>query len=57
MSDLSFTFGAEIVKVQTLADNGLRVTLDLSEDEIEAASRLMAYKREGVAVKVRVEPE
>lgn len=57
MSNLSFSFTAEIVKVQTLADQGLRVTLDLSEDEIAAAAKLMECKRAGVAVKVTVEPE
>lgn len=58
MSDsLRFDFPATVYKVQTLADNGLRVTLDFSEDEIAAAAKLMQYKREGVAVKVSVEPE
>lgn len=57
MSDLSFTFTAEIVKIQTLVDHGLRVTLDLPEDEIAAAAKLMECKREGVAVKVMVAPE
>lgn len=50
-------FLAEVVKVQTLADHGLRVTLDLSEDEVIAAAKLMEFKRHGVAVKVRVEAE
>lgn len=57
LSDLSFTFTAEIVKIQTLVDHGLRVTLDLPEDEIAAAAKLMECKREGVAVKVMVAPE
>lgn len=56
MADLSFTFTASVAKVQTLVDNGLRVTLDLEEGEIEAAAKLMTYKREGVAVKVTVKP-
>lgn len=57
MSSLGFTFVAEVVKVQTLADNGIRLTLDLPEDEIEVAAKLMAYKREGVAIRVQVGPE
>jgi hypothetical protein len=51
-----FSFTAEVTKVQTLADMGLRVTLDLAEDEIAAAAKLMECKREGVAIKVTVEP-
>jgi hypothetical protein len=54
---MTFTFTAEVVKIQTLVDHGLRVTLDLSEDEIAAAAKLMECKRQGVAVKVTVEPE
>jgi hypothetical protein len=48
-------FDATVYKVQTLVDNGLRVTLDLPEQAIEAAAVLMALKREGVALTVTVE--
>ncbi len=51
----NLTFDATVAKVQTLVDNGLRVTLDLPEQAIEAAAVLMALKREGVALKVTVE--
>ena len=54
MSD-TVTFLAEVVKVQTLADHGLRLTLDLPEDEVIAAAKLMEFKRLGVALKVTVE--
>lgn len=37
------TFYAAIAKVQTLADGGIRVWLDLSEDAIMAAAEMMAY--------------
>ena len=47
-------FDATVAKVQTLADNGLRITLDLPEQEIEAAAMLMAMKRVGVVLKVGV---
>jgi hypothetical protein len=50
-------FLAEVVKVQTLSDHGLRVTLDLAEDEVIAAAKLMEFKRLGVVVKVTCEPE
>lgn len=49
-------FDCTCAKVQTLADNGLRVTLDLPEQAIEAAAYLMAYKAAGVVLRVTVEP-
>jgi hypothetical protein len=54
MSDDALTFDATVAKVQTLVDNGIRVTLDLPETAIEAAAVLMALKRQGVALKVAV---
>ena len=50
MTDI--TFPAQVVKVQTLADGGLRVTLDLPETAIFAAAQLMECKRIGVAGEV-----
>ena len=47
MSD-PITFPAQIVKVQTLADGGLRITLDLPETAILAAAHLMECKRQGI---------
>ena len=55
MSDDALTFDATVNKVQTLADQGLRVTLDLPEQAIEAAAVLMALKRQGSALRVTVE--
>ncbi len=40
------TFDAVVYKVQTLVDYGLRVTLDLPENAIIAASQMMVVKRE-----------
>lgn len=54
MTDDALTFDAAIAKVQTLVDNGLRVTLDLPEQAIDAAAVLMAIKRQGLAIKVTV---
>ena len=54
MSDDALTFDAVVAKVQTLADQGLRVTLDLPETAIEAAAVLMALKREQRVLKVQV---
>jgi hypothetical protein len=50
-------FVAEVQKVQTLVDGGLRVTLDLPETAIVEAAWLMTAKREGVPVCVRCEPD
>lgn len=47
-------FWATIAKIQTLADGGLRATLDLPEQAIMAAAELMACKRMGVVVDVVV---
>ena len=51
----TLAFDAIVYKVQTLVDNGIRVTLDLPEQAIEAAAVLMALKRDSVALKVSVE--
>jgi len=44
-------FVATVYKVQTLADNGLRVTIDLSEDDILKAAQLMECHRIGIVLK------
>ena len=51
MSD-TVSFVAAVARVQTLADGGLRVTLDLPEDAVMAAAELMAFKRFGVVMDV-----
>ena len=45
-------FYATIARVQTMADGGLRVYLDLPEDAIVAAAEMMAYKRHLTVVDV-----
>jgi hypothetical protein len=57
VSDDTLEFDAVVAKVQTLVDNGIRVTLDLPETAIEAAAVLMALKRQERALKVSVEIE
>ena len=47
----SIEFVATVYKVQTLADNGLRVTIDLSEDDILKAAQLMECHRIGIVLK------
>jgi len=51
MSD-TVKFWAVVQKVQTLADGGLRVTLDLPESAIMQAAELMVFKREAVVLQV-----
>lgn len=45
-------FDAAVARVQTLADNGIRVTLDLPEGTVMQAAQLMECKRLGVYLKV-----
>jgi hypothetical protein len=52
----SITFPAQVVKVQTLADSGLRLTLDMPESEIVAFAWLAQCKRDGVALTVKCDP-
>ena len=55
MTDIIFP--AQVVKVQTLADNGIRVTLDLPETEVFAAAQLMECKRTLATGIVTFKPE
>jgi hypothetical protein len=50
-------FDAVVFKVSTLVDQGLRVTLDLPETALIAAAQLMAAKREGLNLHLKVEIE
>ena len=47
-------FAAAVAKVQSLADGGLRLTLDLPEDAIMQAAQLMECKRWGAMLEVTV---
>jgi len=49
-------FWAVVGKVQTMADGGIRVYLDLPETAIVQAAELMAYKRESVVLDVACRP-
>lgn len=50
------TFQAQVARIQTLADGGLRLTLDMPEGAILAAAQLMECKRLGVAGDVTYTP-
>ena len=44
-------FAAEVYKVQTLVDHGIRITLDLPESSIPQAAMLMECRRQGIPLK------
>lgn len=53
----TINFWATVARVQTLADGGLRVTLDLPEDAIMQVAQLMACKRVGAILRIVASPE
>jgi hypothetical protein len=50
-------FFAQVSKVQTMPDMGLRLTLDFSEKEIMQAAMLMECKRMGVILDIVATPQ
>jgi hypothetical protein len=52
----SIVFPAVVYKVQTLVDNGIRVTLDLPETAILSASQLMACQAKGITLQAELTP-
>jgi len=57
MSETQVQFWAIIAKIQTMADNSLRLTLDLPENATEQISILMEYKRLSVVADVTIKPK
>ena len=59
MAEAVIRFDAIVYKVQTLADGGVRVTLDLPETAIPQMAMLAETKREGVPLEftARVKPD
>ena len=49
-------FTAQVNRVQTLADGGLRLTLDLSETDIDTASWMMHIKQAGLLLELAALP-
>ncbi len=47
----TITFEAEVYKVQTLADHGVRITLDLPETAIPQMAMLAEAKRQGLILR------
>lgn len=47
------TFPAEVKKVQTLVDGGIRVTLDLPESGVEIMGDLAKCQQNGIILKIQ----
>lgn len=56
MEDTVIRFQAEVSKVTTLADGGIRITLDLSETEIETAKKMMEARQAGAILEIAAVP-
>ncbi len=51
------TFRAAVSSVKTLADFGIRITLDLPEDAIKQAAMLMQCKVDGIPLVIEVKAD
>jgi hypothetical protein len=49
-------FKAQIFKIQTLVDGGIRITLDMSEKDIRQAGELMQARQAGAILEVVAVP-
>ena len=45
-------FPAEIIKVQTMTDGAIRLTLDLPADKVQIAAKLMEAKQLGAVLEI-----
>lgn len=52
----AITFMAQVYKVQTLVDGGIRVTLDLPETDIKSMTELVKVKQAGAVLEVAAVP-
>ena len=52
MTDPAIRFAAQVSKVTTLADGGIRLVLDLAETEIEVAKQMMEARQRGAILEV-----
>ena len=48
----AIVFPAEIIKVQTMVDGAIRLTLDLPADQIQNAAKLMEAKQRGATLEI-----
>jgi hypothetical protein len=56
MSEEVIRFRAEVSKVTTLADGGIRIVLDIAETEIEVAKQMMQARQAGAVLEVAAVP-
>ena len=49
-------FKADVAQVKTMADGGIRISIDLSENETEVARKLMDCRRDGLVLDVAMLP-
>jgi hypothetical protein len=56
VSEDAIEFPAEIIKVQTMVDGAIRVTLDLPADQIGTASKIMQAKLGGAYLQIAAVP-
>lgn len=54
--DPSIRFQAQVVKVQSMTDGALRVTLDMPENLVNIAALLMESKRQGGLLEIAAVP-
>jgi hypothetical protein len=45
-------FKAQVAKVQTMVDGGIRIILDLPEDAIDTATKMMQAKQAGAILEI-----
>jgi hypothetical protein len=53
----TITFPAEVKKVQTLVDGGIRVTLDLPESGRDVMGELAKCQQNGIILEIEATPE
>lgn len=56
MTEEVIQFSAQVAKVTTLADGGIRITLDLPETAIDTATKLMQVRQAGALLEVAAVP-
>lgn len=49
-------FSAQVSKVTTLVDGGIRITLDLPETDIETATKMMQVRQGGGVLEIAAVP-
>jgi hypothetical protein len=53
--EIGGTVICEVAQVRTLADGGIRITLDLPEDAIECMAHMAACHAQGIAIRLTYE--